>query len=123
MTYINHTVRGIPYSRAKSRGSKSAAKAWTADIIEQTSGLPKVKEACALKVTFLLPPNKFPNDYPFGPDLDNLLKRMMDALEKTVFADARGGDSCVVLLHVMKTKVRSKRKAGAHIEVLPVSVA
>jgi len=123
VTYINHTVRGIPFSRHKSRGNTSAAKTWTDEVIAQTSRLPKVKEACALKVTFLLPPDKFPGDYPFGPDLDNLLKRMMDALERTIFAEARGGDSCVVLLHVMKTKVKSKEEAGAHIEVLPVSVA
>lgn len=123
MTYINHMIRGVPYSQAKSRGNKSAAANWSASIIEQTSNFPKVKEACALKVTFLLPPNKFPTDFPYGPDLDNLLKRLLDGLHKTIFSATAGGDSCVILLHVMKTKVKSDAEAGAHIEVLPVSVS
>lgn len=76
-----------------------------------------------MKVTFLLPPNKFPSDFPHGPDLDNLLKRFMDALNDTVFSDTPGGDSCVVMLTVMKTKVSSDAEAGVHLEVLPVSVA
>lgn len=122
MTYINHMIHGVPYSQAKSRGNKDAAPAWSAAIIDQTSKLAKVKEACALKVTFLLPPNKFPSDFLYGPDLDNLLKRLLDALNETIFSDAQGKDSCVVHLTVMKTRVASEAEAGAHIEVLPVSV-
>lgn len=76
-----------------------------------------------LKVTFLLPPDKFPADYPFGPDLDNLLKRLLDGLNETIFSETPGRDSCVVLLHVMKTKVKSNEQAGVHFEVLPVSVS
>jgi Holliday junction resolvase RusA-like endonuclease len=82
-------IRGVPYSQAKSRGNKSAAANWSTSIIEQTSNFPKVKEACALKVTFLLPPNKFPTDFPYGPDLDNLLKRLLDGLHKTIFFSNR----------------------------------
>lgn len=123
MTYINHTIHGVPYSQLKTRGNKTAAVDWSTAIIEQTSKLPKVKEACALKVTFLLPPNKFPTDFPYGPDLDNLLKRLLDGLHRTIFSTTTGGDSCVVLLHVMKTKVKSDADAGAHIEVLPISIS
>ena len=123
VTYINHTIRGVPYSQAKSRGNVAAAPAWSQAIIDQTRTLPKVKEACVLKVTFLLPPNKFPSDFPYGPDLDNLLKRLMDGLNETVFSDTQGKDSCVIHLTVMKTRVASEAQAGAHIEVLPVSVA
>ncbi|MFZ5661190.1 MAG: RusA family crossover junction endodeoxyribonuclease [Pseudomonadota bacterium] len=123
MSYINYTIKGIPYSRNKSRGNIGAADAWSEQVRLQTASLPRVKEACALKVTFLLPPDKFPADFPHGPDLDNLLKRFMDALNHTVFADTHGGDSCVVMLTVLKTKVASIAEAGAHLEVLPVSVA
>ena len=76
-----------------------------------------------MKVTFLLPPDKFPSDFPYGPDLDNLLKRFMDALNHTIFSGTHGGDSCVVMLTVMKTKVATSIEAGVHLEVLPVSVA
>lgn len=122
MTYINHLIPGVPYSRMKSRGNVAAPETWTNAIIEHTKHLPKVQEACALKVTFLLPADKYPKDFPFGPDLDNLLKRLMDALNKTIFSEAKGHDSCVVLLHVMKVKAPDGAQAGAHIEVLPVTI-
>lgn len=122
MSYINHLIRGVPYSRNKSRGNIGAADTWSEQVRAQTQDLPRVKEACALKVTFLLPPDKFPTDFPHGPDLDNLLKRFMDALNSTIFSATPGGDSCVVMLTVMKTRVTSIGEAGAHLEVLPVSV-
>ena len=46
----------------------------------------------------------------------------MDALNDTIFSATAGGDSCVVMLTVMKTKVQSLAESGAHLEVLPVSV-
>ena len=122
MAYINHTIQGVPYGPNKVSGNLRAPKLWSDEVIRQTQDLPRVREACALKVTFLLPPDKYPSDLPYGPDLDNLLKLLLDGLGKTIFSEARGGDSCVVLLHVMKTKIASNDHAGAHIEVLPVSV-
>ena len=123
MSYFNHLIRGVPYSRNKTRGNTAAPEAWSEQIRSQTRELPKVKEACAMKVTFLLPPDKFPKDFPYGPDLDNLLKRFMDALNDTIFSETQGKDSCVVMLTVMKTRAPSNQEAGAHLEILPVSVA
>ena len=123
MSYINHLIKGVPYSHNKVRGSLGAADQWSQQVRLQSASLPRVKEAYALRVTFLLPPDKFPADFPHGPDLDNLLKRFMDALNDTVFADTPGKDSCVVMLTAMKTRVASYADAGAHLEVLPVSVA
>jgi Holliday junction resolvase RusA-like endonuclease len=122
MAYISKTISGIPYSRLKSRGDVEAPERWTAAIVNQTKDLPCVKHACVLKVTFLLPGNKFPSDFPYGPDLDNLLKRLLDALNKTIFRDTAGHDSCVVSMMVMKTRVETVSEAGAHLEVLPVSL-
>ncbi|OYD16093.1 hypothetical protein CH330_03710 [candidate division WOR-3 bacterium JGI_Cruoil_03_51_56] len=122
MPYLWRKIVGIPYSRNKTRGDIEAPKLWTEAIIAQTCHLPKIKEACMLGVTFLLPPNKFPVNLPYGPDLDNLLKRFCDALGKTIFSETRGGDSCVVSVSAMKTRVKSKAEAGAIIEVLPVSL-
>jgi len=112
----------VPYSQVKTRGAKDAPQLWTRAIVDQTRNLPKVKEACTLRVTFFLPPNKFPTDLPYGSDLDNLLKRFLDALGKTVFSEAKGGDSCVVSLSVMKTKASSEDQSGAWFEILPVSL-
>jgi Holliday junction resolvase RusA-like endonuclease len=119
---IATTIRGFPYSQAKSRGDLEAPGRWTAAIIETTKDLPPVSEACFLKLTFLLPENKFPKDFPYGPDIDNLLKRTLDALQQTVFRNAPGRDSCVIAMFAMKTKVASHDEAGVHMEILPVSL-
>jgi Holliday junction resolvase RusA-like endonuclease len=123
MEYIEVFIRGVPYSHAKSRGLKEAAPAWSEAIIEQTRNLPKVADACHLKATFRLPPDKFPKDFPYGPDLDNLLKRFLDALEKTVFSGSSGGDSCIISLTVLKAKVATIGDAGVHLEILPFTFA
>jgi Holliday junction resolvase RusA-like endonuclease len=120
MSYISVRIEGVPYSKSKMRGKVDAPAQWTKKAIEQTKDLPKVQNACFLKITFLLPPDKFPPNFPYGPDLDNLLKRFLDALNQTVFSETPGKDSCVVSLQVMKTKVDDERMAGAHIEILPV---
>lgn len=112
MSYISVMVRGVPYSRLKSRGDREAPKVWSRAIVEQARGLPCVKEACLVKITFLLPPHKFPSDFPYGPDLDNLIKRFMDALNETVFCEARGKDSCIVSMTVLKTRVASAPRPG-----------
>ena len=121
--YISVSIAGVPYSKSKHRGAVLAPAQWTTTVREATRLLPKVKEACILKITFMLPPDKFPPNFPFGPDLDNLLKRFLDAFNDTVFSDARGKDSCIVSLHVMKTRVESCDVSGAHIEILPVTIA
>lgn len=122
MKHISHRITGIPYGRRKVRGNTQATKVWTDAVIEQTRHLPKVTEACILRVTFLLPPDKFPKDFPYGPDLDNLTKRFFDALNHTIFSEAKGKDSCVVELSVMKTMADSEKDAGALIEVLPIKI-
>ena len=122
MNYINHTVRGIPYSKSKTRGDKSAATRWTEEIKKQTRSLGHIKDACLLKVTFFLPPDKYPDDFRHGPDLDNLLKRFLDALNETVFSEVEDKDSCVVSMTVMKAKVASPEEAGVHFEIMPVTV-
>lgn len=120
MSYINIRIRGIPYCQAKSKGNTSAALAWTKAVKEQTQALHPIAHVCLLRVTFLLPNSKFPSDLPYGPDLDNLLKRLMDALNETIFSKAQGRDSCVISLSAMKTKVASDDDAGVHLEVLPL---
>lgn len=122
MNYISHTVRGVPFSKGKTRGDKAGAERWSETVKQQTRGLGRVKEACILKVTFLLPPEKYPLDYPYGPDLDNLLKRFLDALNETVFSEAPGKDSCVASMMVNKTKVESVEQAGVHFEIIPVAL-
>ncbi|HVO72492.1 MAG TPA: hypothetical protein VMT35_00600 [Ignavibacteriaceae bacterium] len=93
MSFINIKISGIPFARSKVKGNPLGPQAWTEAVILQTKDLPKVKEACILNVTFLLPADKYPRDYPYGSDLDNLLKRFQDALNETIFSEAKGKDS------------------------------
>jgi Holliday junction resolvase RusA-like endonuclease len=120
--YIHSRIKGTPYGQNKSRGNTEAPAKWTEAVIQQTSVLPKISEACLLKVTFILPEDKFPKDFPYGPDLDNLLKRFLDALNHTIFSDSRGKDSCIISITATKTRATEKEEAGAVIEILPVAV-
>ena len=73
MNYICHRINGVPYSQRKTRGDTDAPDRWTEAVRQQTEDLPPVEQACLMKVTFFLPPDKYPKDLPNGPDLDNLL--------------------------------------------------
>jgi Holliday junction resolvase RusA-like endonuclease len=55
-------------------------------------------------------------------DLDNLLKRLFDALQGTVFRTVPGRDGCVIELEARKERVRSDAEAGADLEIQPVAV-
>ena len=122
MRHIITRIAGIPYGKSKTRGNTLAPKVWTRAVIDQTKTLPKVKETCIVKITFLLPQDKFPSDLPYGPDLDNLTKRFFDALNHTIFSETQGKDSCVIEVSVMKTRVESEEEAGAMLEVLPIKL-
>jgi len=122
MNYISKRIRGLPYGQLKARGNREAPRLWTEAIVDETRSLPKVSDACILKATLLLPPDKFPVDFPYGPDLDNLLKRLLDALNKTVFSETSGSDSCIVALSAMKTRATGTDEPGVDLEILPVSV-
>jgi hypothetical protein len=120
MKSIRATIPGVPYARNKTRGHLSAPSEWTQAVIRHTADLPKIREACLLRITYMLPRAHIPKDYPFGTDLDNLNKRFLDGLCKTVFSETPGKDSCVVAMESIKIIVETKEEAGAHIEILPI---
>jgi hypothetical protein len=84
--------------------------------------LPKLTEACLLRITYMLPRSHIPSNYPFGTDLDNLNKRFLDGLSQTVFSEAPGKDSCVVVMETMKVIVEAGEETGAHIEIFPIKL-
>ena len=122
MAHIRTTIPGIPYARNKPRGNLGAPKEWTEAVKEHTTTLPKITEACLLRITYMLPRAHIPSNYPFGTDLDNLNKRFLDGLNQTVFSEARGKDSCVVVMETMKVIVETGEETGAHIEILPIKL-
>ena len=114
---IHVRIRGIPYAQRKTWGRVNGCAEWTRAVIHQTQNLRLVTGACRLRVTFRLPPDKYPADHPYGMDLDNLLKRFFDALQQTVFQHAPGKDGCVTELEARKERVESVEDAGAALEI------
>jgi Holliday junction resolvase RusA-like endonuclease len=114
---VTRFIRGTPYSRNKSRGRIAGAKEWSATVQEQTRRLRPVKGPCALDVVFVLPPDRFPEDHPHGNDLDNLLKRLLDALGETVLREAPGKDGAILEVTARKRKALVHEPTGARIRI------
>ena len=110
---INVFITGTPYGQKKVRGDIEAPRKWTESVRGQVHNLGIVSKPCVLEVTFVLPSDKFPSDYPYGSDLDNLLKRFLDALQPQPLSD----DSCVMKLIASKRKVGMNEVTGAHLTI------
>ena len=121
MRSLRVSISGIPYGHKKVKGDTPALDRWTEEVRNQTAHMEKVVHPCLVRVTFRLPPNKFPKDHPYGSDLDNLLKRFFDALIKTVFADAPGNDGIVVSIEATKVRVADSAQAGADLEIIEIN--
>lgn len=113
-------VRGVPYPHLKSKGNVQGCQDWTDIIVAKTVGLQKVSGPCILRVTFRLPRDKFNEKNPFGTDIDNLLKRLLDALSQTVFSEAPGKDACVVSIEASKVLVKNPSEAGVDGEIIRI---
>ncbi|MBN2187213.1 MAG: hypothetical protein JW732_07180 [Dehalococcoidia bacterium] len=64
-----------------------------------------------------MPEDKFPLDYPHGPDLDNLTKRLLDALNDTILSEAPGKDSSIIQLVVSKRKALPGEAKAARVTI------
>ena len=118
MKSIRGFIKGVPYSQNKTRGDTAAPQAWSENIIKQTNDIEKIIGPCMLRITFMLPSNKFPDDLPYGSDLDNLLKRFCDAVSKTILSKAPGKDSCILNIEASKARVTNISDAGAQFEFI-----
>ncbi len=117
-------VEGGAYGSFKSRGNKAGVKAWQSLIIQATKRTPKIKGPCKLELRFVLPPNRYPADHPYGSDVDNLASAVMDALNETIFSEVPGKDGAVLWLETLKLK--AEKEEDAHliifVEALPKKV-
>lgn len=112
---IDLFIEGIPYGQRKPRGDIEAPDRWTESVKQATKNLSKVKGPCYMTVVFVLPEDKYPSDHPYGPDLDNLTKRLFDALNDTVFSETAGKDGSVVQFVVSKRKAIESEPTGARV--------
>jgi len=115
---ITVRIAGTPNCRVKSRRRRVPSE-WTQAVIEQTRHLPLVTGPARLEAVFLLPEDRFLGDHPFGPDLDNLLKRLLDALNHTVLRDVAGRDSAIVEISAKKCRAETDDRCGAILTITP----
>ena len=112
-------IRGSPASQKSSGKPGPELEAWKAQVHVQSSDLKPVPGACDLRVDFRLPADKFANDNPFGPDIDNLLKPLLDGLKATLFRDhpEKVSDSCVMRVIAKKSRASAAKPPGAVLTV------
>lgn len=114
---ISVRIAGTPSCRKKP--GRGASSLWTQAVIAQTRDLPCVTGPALLEVAFMLPADRFRGDHPFGPDLDNLLKRLLDALNHTVLREVAGRDSAIVEIVARKCKADTDDLSGAMLSITP----
>lgn len=112
-------IPGIPYAQQKTKGNLEAPEAWSQDVREATAKLTPLRDGpVQLNAFFLLPPDKYPADLPYGPDLDNLLKRLLDALSETVLRELPGRDSAIEAINVRKQRIQDANAAGLFLTLI-----
>ena len=111
-------IEGVPYGQRKPRGDIEGPRRWTQTVKRATKNLPKVRGECHMTVMFVLPSDKYPTDHPYGPDLDNLMKRLLDALNDTIFSEVAGKDGSVVQLAVSKREAVQGERTGATVTIV-----
>ena len=113
-------IEGIPYSQQKPKGDIQAPDRWSEVVKQTTKSVPKVRGPCHMVVVFVLPADEYPSDHPYGPDLDNLMKRLLDALNDTIFSEVAGKDGSVVQLVVSKRKAKQNEPTGASVIITDI---
>lgn len=112
-------IPGIPYAQQKTKGNLEAPEAWSQAIRDATVNLTPLRDGpVQLNALLLLPPDKYPADLPHGPDLDNLLKRLLDALSETVLHELPGRDSAIEAINVRKQRVKEANEAGVFLTLI-----
>jgi len=96
----------------------AGTEVWTKAVISSLGGLPKASTGpCILNATFVLPEDKYPRDHPFGSDLDNLCKRLFDALGATILSEVPGKDGAIVEAQVRKRRAAPSEKTGVWLQL------
>lgn len=73
-----------------------------------------------MEIIFFIPVEKFTLKDVYGPDIDNLVKRLLDGLNNTLFRDLETKDGSVIDLKVTKKPAIGDQKPGAKVTVFVV---
>lgn len=112
---MNRLVDVFVFGVPSTTNNKATRDAWKSAIRAQTAHLPGVQVPCRLRVVFQLSHEAFVTAPPYGSDLDNLLKPLMDALGDTLLRPL--GDECVIELHATKRHAVDESSVGVAIEI------
>lgn len=113
-------VAGIPYPKHKAGGAVEEAERWTSAVIDATKTLPAITYPCIMSLEYQIPSDRFTLGSPYGPDLDNLTKRLLDSLKPTVLKNCLGEDGCIMDLRVSKRVVKPGAQVGVRVTVEPL---
>ncbi len=110
-------IGGIAYPKPVSGNRAIEAEKWSKKLVENTINFRKVDGPCSLKVVFYLPPDRFEIGSPYGTDIDNLVKRLLDALNETVLSDVPGKDGCIMNIEAEKSVALKPSQLGVDIKI------
>jgi len=113
-------IPGPSYPKHKVGNRKDEAEKWSESIILCTKDLPKVKGPCAMRIDYQLPPDRFTLGSPYGSDLDNLTKRLLDSLSCTILEDVDSKDGCICKIEIGKIAASNPETIGTRIVVEPI---
>jgi len=116
-------ISGTPYPKDVTGNRKETASAWTEKVVSATKALPKVTRPCLMEIEFRIPQDRFTLGSPYGPDLDNLSKRLLDSLKLTILSDVKSKDGCVMGFMAQKRPVPREEDAGVSLKIIQLSDA
>lgn len=113
-------IPGPAYPKHKVGNRKDDAEKWSETIISCTKDLSKVKGPCVMKINYQLPPDRFTLGSPYGSDLDNLTKRLLDSLSYTILEDVDSKDGCICKIEIRKIAASNPETIGTRVVVEPI---
>ncbi len=100
-------IKGEPISRKAHRGAVAdSERAWQKIVADQTKGLPKITTPHAATIVF-----RIKKWHGHGPDIDNLLKPVLDALKLTIFPKPTE-DAILYVVNVAKKQTDPGEEPG-----------
>jgi len=116
-SHMEFFIPGPAYPKHRVGNGKNEAEKWSELIISYTKDLPMVGGPCEMKIVYQLPPDRFTLGSPYGQDLDNLTKRLLDSLARTILKDVDSRDGCICKIEISKKVAFDPEMIGTSVEV------
>jgi len=73
-----------------------------------------------MRIDYHLPPDRFTLGSPYGSDLDNLTKRLLDSLSCTILEDVDSKDGCICKIEIRKIVASNPDLIGTRVVIEPI---